>query len=127
VVIDSKSYHHNKPDGLNYDPRGYFVKNFGHVETPISRFGYITNSNDEGCACENCGSRSRVKNQSPRFIDYWLEYDKENEKPPSDHFYFLCDAVVYGYALKERKWGMFIFEKDILSLMLFSRPSCRFG
>jgi hypothetical protein len=66
----------------------------------------INNSNDRVCLCETCVSRSRRRGtKSALFLDYRFEYDKEHMMPLSDHFYFLCDAAVYAYALNERKWG----------------------
>jgi hypothetical protein len=110
-VIDSKSYYNSVRE---IDPLRKLVRDYSSRENMekgdrLNDWDYITNPNNKSCDCENCRSTPRARTEkSPRFEDYRLEYEEENKKPLSDHFYFLCDAVVYGYALKERTWGMLI-------------------
>jgi hypothetical protein len=37
--------------------------------------------------------------------DYVYSVSSKRDKPKQDHFYFLCDYVLHGYALNERRWG----------------------
>ena len=112
-MLDAKSYHRVRADERLDSSRQYPLSDTKDANVAaagaMSSLDYITNQDDKGCACENCSSRPRTRTkESPRFQDYCLDYDEEKRTPLLDHFYFLCDEVVYGYALKERKWGMFI-------------------
>src|SRR5271155_5062055 len=60
----------------------------------------------DGCECVSCVSRLNGELCALPVVDYYdIGFEKDNSRP--DHFYFLCDSILRGYALNERQWGEF--------------------
>jgi hypothetical protein len=59
----------------------------------------------DGCSCSSCLSRLDKDNISIPVIDYRYPVGIIPDEPKPDHFYFLCDNELQGYALNERRWG----------------------
>jgi hypothetical protein len=84
-----------------------YFPSYDQVSIPFSQ--YMSGPSGLGCDCKACASqppqsRTRFKGRH-RFQDYLFERGEEHKKPPTDHFYFLCDRAITGYALNERQWG----------------------
>jgi hypothetical protein len=59
----------------------------------------------DGCDCTPCRSRlNKIKISMP-IVEYQYIADSEIEQIKNDHFYFLCDYKLGGWALNERTWG----------------------
>jgi hypothetical protein len=59
----------------------------------------------DGCSCKSCLSRSYRDEISIPVRDYCYSVGIKTDKLKQDHFYFLCDYELRGYALNERRWG----------------------
>jgi hypothetical protein len=63
----------------------------------------------DGCSCNSCLSRLDRDKKSIPIRDYCYLVGTKTDKPEQDHFYFLCDCELRGYALNERRWGKIPF------------------
>jgi hypothetical protein len=68
----------------------------------------------DGCSCKSCLSRLYRKKISIPIRDYLYPVDIKTDEPKQDHFYFLCDYELRGYALNERRWGKIPFMMCII-------------
>jgi hypothetical protein len=93
-MIDFFSYEKNQIQSLRGLPRQTGNVPFNWRERP-----------SEGCSCNSCLSELHRDKMSLPVNDYVYSVSAKRDKPKQDHFYFLCDYVLHGYALNERRWG----------------------
>jgi hypothetical protein len=75
----------------------------------------------DGCSCNSCLSRLYRDKISLPVRDYCYSVGIKRDEPKRDHFYFLCDYVLRGYALNERRWGKIPFMMSTIdSLIIFN-------
>jgi hypothetical protein len=63
----------------------------------------------DGCSCRSCLSRPKRDEISIPIRDHCYAVGIKKDTPKPDHFYFLCDYELRGYALNERRWGKIPF------------------
>jgi hypothetical protein len=69
----------------------------------------------DGCSCKSCLSRLHRDEIPIPARDYCYPVGIKTSEPKQDHFYFLCDDVLRGYALNERRWGKIPFILSTIS------------
>lgn len=72
----------------------------------------------DGCSCNSCLSRPYRDKLSLPVRDYCYSVSMKRDEPKQDHFYFLCDYVLRGYALNERRWGKAPFGMSTIDHLL---------
>jgi hypothetical protein len=72
----------------------------------------------DGCSCNSCPSRPYRDKLSLPVRDYCYSVSMKRDEPKQDHFYFLCDYVLRGYALNERRWGKAPFGMSTIDHLL---------